>query len=79
MDSESEEKEEIKDDKEENLNKEIIKGKKDQVRNRKKIQTIANICQDLEGQLSSEIKNTDIDQAIQILRNRELDNLVECI
>jgi hypothetical protein len=79
VDSESEEKEEIKDDKEENLNKEIIKGKKDQVRNRKKIQTIANICQDLEGQLSSEIKNTDIDQAIQILRNRELDNLVECI
>ena len=32
-----------------NLNKEIIKGKKDQVRNRKKVQTIANICQDLEG------------------------------
>jgi hypothetical protein len=29
VDSESEEKEEIKDEKEENLNKEIIKGKKD--------------------------------------------------
>ena len=79
VDSESEDKEEKEDNKDENTNLDIIKGKKTQLRNRKKVQTIANICQDLEGQLSSELRSTDIDQAVQILKNRELDNLVECI
>lgn len=49
------------------------------MRNKKKIQTIANICQEIEGQLSQELKDCNTEQVVQILRNRELDTLIECI
>ena len=49
------------------------------MRNKKKAQTIAEICQEVETQLSDEIKNCNTEQVLQIIRNRELDTLIECI
>lgn len=50
-----------------------------QIRNKKKLSTIAQMCQNIEAQLGGELKAYQRECIIELLREREFDTVVSCL